>query len=306
MATTIYLLIDPRDGAVRYVGQTKNTLRKRFYKHHSVDRNAATPLSGFLREMLAHGYRARGVDVATVADEEADSAESAWIAKMRAAGCRLLNVSTGGPGGRGVRPNEATRAKMSAARSGKVRGPETRAKMAEAQRGRAKSEAHRAKLSEAVKRKWQNATPEEQARHAAQSRLDSTTRPLTRRNTSGFRGVTWDKARERWAAILRVDGRTNNLGRFATAEEAAAAYDDAVRERLGALGSYNFPRPGERDGRNPRMYGMGTAAPDPVVSGLVGDGPNSTEPDRSQAAVLLIVWKEPLPSAMAPPSFVNT
>lgn len=43
-------------------------------------------------------------------------------------------------------------------------------------------------------------------------------------NTSGFKGVSWDKARSQWAAVIQKDGRQTTIGRFATAEEAYAAY----------------------------------------------------------------------------------
>lgn len=41
-------------------------------------------------------------------------------------------------------------------------------------------------------------------------------------NTSGFRGVCWDRARRRWMAYATVGGVRHNLGRFATADRAAA------------------------------------------------------------------------------------
>jgi hypothetical protein len=52
----------------------------------------------------------------------------------------------------------------------------------------------------------------------------------TVRSASGFKGVTFDRSRGRWAAKITVNYRVINLGRFATAEEAARAYD-AARSR---------------------------------------------------------------------------
>lgn len=57
---------------------------------------------------------------------------------------------------------------------------------------------------------------------------------LSPRNTSGHRGVTWDKARGKWQSKTKHLGRWVYLGRFDTAEQAAearAAYD---REQRGA------------------------------------------------------------------------
>lgn len=42
-------------------------------------------------------------------------------------------------------------------------------------------------------------------------------------NTSGYRGVGWDKARQQWVVRVKHDGKTNFGGRFATREEAHAA-----------------------------------------------------------------------------------
>jgi hypothetical protein len=44
-------------------------------------------------------------------------------------------------------------------------------------------------------------------------------------------GAHWDADRGCWYSQLRVHGHTRTLGRFATAEEAAAAYRAARKER---------------------------------------------------------------------------
>jgi hypothetical protein len=50
------------------------------------------------------------------------------------------------------------------------------------------------------------------------------------RNTSGYLGVHFVRERNRWGAQIRDNGRKRNLGHFATAEEASAAYLAAKRE----------------------------------------------------------------------------
>ena len=47
-------------------------------------------------------------------------------------------------------------------------------------------------------------------------------------NTSGYRGVWFDKRRELWVAEIRGDGIRRHLGYFPTAEAAAAAYAEAA------------------------------------------------------------------------------
>ena len=58
-------------------------------------------------------------------------------------------------------------------------------------------------------------------------------RNLTRlnRNTSGYTGASFHKARGLWRATITIDGRQKHLGHFATAEEAGAAFQEE-RARL--------------------------------------------------------------------------
>jgi len=63
---------------------------------------------------------------------------------------------------------------------------------------------------------------------------------LSRKNTSGFKGVSFDKSRGKYRAQIRVAERYVRLGRFMTAEEAAQAYDRAAREAFGAFARLNF------------------------------------------------------------------
>lgn len=49
-------------------------------------------------------------------------------------------------------------------------------------------------------------------------------------NKSGHRGVSWDKAREKWKASIKDSGVRKTLGRFTTREEAIAVYNaEALR-----------------------------------------------------------------------------
>lgn len=55
-------------------------------------------------------------------------------------------------------------------------------------------------------------------------------RAAQRNNTSGFKGVYWDKSRSKWLAKIDVGGERHHLGRYKTPEEAHAAYCKAAEE----------------------------------------------------------------------------
>jgi hypothetical protein len=55
------------------------------------------------------------------------------------------------------------------------------------------------------------------------------TRDIQSNNTSGFRGVFWDKKRSKWLTLITINSKQLYLGRFPTALEAAKAYERYVR-----------------------------------------------------------------------------
>jgi hypothetical protein len=62
-----------------------------------------------------------------------------------------------------------------------------------------------------------------------------------RNNLSGYKGVSPPARGKQWTAEIRGEGRRIHLGSFATAEEAARAYDAAARHYFGAFARLNFP-----------------------------------------------------------------
>lgn len=65
--------------------------------------------------------------------------------------------------------------------------------------------------------KWLNLRPADNAQNQANAK-----RP--KNNTSGFKGVFWNKQRQKWAAKINPDRRQVHLGFFADPKEAHAAY----------------------------------------------------------------------------------
>ncbi|MGN6725534.1 MAG: MerR family DNA-binding transcriptional regulator [Tepidisphaeraceae bacterium] len=58
--------------------------------------------------------------------------------------------------------------------------------------------------------------------------------------SSRFKGVCWDKRRERWIAQIKKDGVSRSLGGFHDELAAAEAYDEAARELFGEHARLNF------------------------------------------------------------------
>lgn len=59
---------------------------------------------------------------------------------------------------------------------------------------------------------------------------------LSRQNTSGFKGVYFDRQRNKWRSDIYLDKKRHRLGRFKTPEEAHAAYCQASEKLHGEFG----------------------------------------------------------------------
>lgn len=59
-------------------------------------------------------------------------------------------------------------------------------------------------------------------------------------NTSGYKGVTWDKTHNKWKAYIRIDGRQKNLGFFSNKSDSVLAYDKAAKKYFGEFAKTNL------------------------------------------------------------------
>lgn len=75
------------------------------------------------------------------------------------------------------------------------------------------------------------------ATHAENAR----NRGAPRSNTSGFKGVSWNRRDNRWQAHIRTDGKLRSLGYFNSAGEAHAAYCEAADALHGAFANTEGP-----------------------------------------------------------------
>jgi hypothetical protein len=62
---------------------------------------------------------------------------------------------------------------------------------------------------------------------------------LSKRNTSGYKGVCWNKYHKKWQAQIRKDYKEIYLGLFDLVEDAAMAYNDAAITYFGEFAVLN-------------------------------------------------------------------
>lgn len=58
-------------------------------------------------------------------------------------------------------------------------------------------------------------------------------KPLQSNNTSGVKGVVWDKARSKWIAQIKVGGKNIHCGRYVDFDEACAVRAEAMQQYHG-------------------------------------------------------------------------
>ena len=57
--------------------------------------------------------------------------------------------------------------------------------------------------------------------------------------SSQYKGVTWDKSRDKWGAKIFLQGKCYNLGRFNDEREAARTYNEAAKRMFGEFANLN-------------------------------------------------------------------
>ena len=75
-------------------------------------------------------------------------------------------------------------------------------------------------------------------RHATRAENNRNKR-LPRNNTSGYRGVSWNKVDKKWQVIVQFQGKFRNLGRFTCILEAAKRYNQFAAENYGEFAVLN-------------------------------------------------------------------
>jgi GIY-YIG catalytic domain len=112
--SAIYVLADPRDWSIRYVGKTDVSLELRL-ERHVADSYGRTKRDRWIRKLDRMGLRPQISLVQAVDSDHLSLAERYWISYFQSIGCDLVNATEGGTGGR-IADAEARR------RSGWLRG----------------------------------------------------------------------------------------------------------------------------------------------------------------------------------------
>jgi len=120
MTWSVYLLIDPRDHRIRYVGKSTNPTAR--LAAHLRDRST-TRKANWLRTLTAAGLRPT-LTVVETGEGEWQYAETRWILNLRAAGCDLTNATDGGEGLHN--PTEQTRTRIADAQRAIWNDPDIR------------------------------------------------------------------------------------------------------------------------------------------------------------------------------------
>lgn len=206
---------------VRYVGQTRRSLRQRLTEHcrHSQSKHQPA-LHSWLKSL--DGTRPAIIELERK-PTDLDVAEKKWIAELKVAGHRLTNLTVGGNGFSGPHPAEV-RARIGDAARGRPKTPEERASISEAQRKRKRTPQELERVRQlAIDMRGKKLSPEHKAKSGAAV--------SEARNTCGNRqGVSWDSYHHKYRARPAFDGQQIHLGYFNTPEEA----DEAIKDRVKA------------------------------------------------------------------------
>lgn len=241
---TIYGFADPRNGALRYVGQTRQPVHRRLKDH--LKSNFRSRVRDWLRKLRSIGMKpVIQILESDVVESDVNDAEVFWIAYFKSTGAVLLNMTDGGGFEnksreacmriaeklRGRKRPAWIMERLRQSNIGRVPSAETRAKMAAAQRGRKHSLETRLKMSASAPRERPDLRGPKSPEHHAKLVENFKRYWESKPTVSGIRGVVWDKSRGNWKASYYISRNKNKyLGAYPTKEQAAEAVNRFRRE----------------------------------------------------------------------------
>lgn len=149
----IYILKDPIDGSIRYVGQTRMTLAQRLALH--VMRKDNVDKAVWIDSLIAQGKKPI-IELVEICTGDLDSAEMRWLKFFQSEGHPLLNRVIDG------KMLPVTRQRLSEAKKGMIavnkgvpHTPQTREKIKQAMIGRVFTAETLKRMSDARKAYWE-------------------------------------------------------------------------------------------------------------------------------------------------------
>lgn len=112
MKTNIYVLIDPRNNQIKYLGKTIKPLNKRLSSHMSD--NSKSKKSSWIKSLKSQNLKPIIKLIDTI-EKDWQFWEEYWITNIKMLGIDLLNHTNGGEGMYGYIPTQETREKWSKA-----------------------------------------------------------------------------------------------------------------------------------------------------------------------------------------------
>lgn len=134
---TVYGLYDPRDEALRYIGQTTLSLARRLCSHITrKELSNRRHVTSWLKQLTGLGLLPRIEELAVAYSRvELDTLEIKFISEAHSRGAKLTNHTRGGRGMSGYILSEETRRKMSVSRTGFHHDAAAKAKISAANKG---------------------------------------------------------------------------------------------------------------------------------------------------------------------------
>ena len=126
MKTNIYVLIDPRDNHIKYLGKTIKPLNKRLSSHMIDD--SKSKKSSWIKSLKSQNLKPI-IQLIDIVEEDWQFWEEYWITNLKMLGIDLLNHTNGGEGMYGYIPTQETREKWSRAFKGRKLSKEWKEKI---------------------------------------------------------------------------------------------------------------------------------------------------------------------------------
>lgn len=99
----IYMLIDPRDSKIRYIGKTKQSLKKRLINHIVNSKHKKTHKDCWIMNLLNNNFKPQIELIDDVQESEWIFWEQHYISLYKSWGFNLTNLTIGGDGVNGIR-----------------------------------------------------------------------------------------------------------------------------------------------------------------------------------------------------------